>query len=105
SPLPLPPPPSWHFLRILPSMREATAATSPCRDLALACGSQLGDHTRLLKLTDSPKDLPHEHCGRGVGREEIRRARRHQLDPEGAQIVLPCELHREIASKAVRALN
>src|SRR5262249_19535355 len=51
-------------LRHLPSVGEATAAATTCRYLALACGSQLGDHTRLLKLTDSPNDLPHEHSWR-----------------------------------------
>jgi hypothetical protein len=89
-----------HFRHFL-SVGEAPASTAACRDLALARRSQLGNQVRLLKLADGPKDLPHEHCGRGVGREEIRRARRHQLDPERAQIVVPRGLHTEIARKAV----
>src|SRR6476646_10328537 len=51
-------------------------------------------------LADGPEDLPHEHRGRRVGREKIRRARRHQLDPERAQIVVPCDLHTEIARRS-----
>jgi len=81
------------------SVGEAPAAAAARHDLALARRSQLGNQVRLLELANRPEDLPHEHCRRGVGREEIRRARWQQLDPERAQIVVPGDLHTEVARK------
>jgi len=69
-------------LRHLHGVGEASAATAASRRLALARCPKLRDQARLLELTDGPKHLPHENCGRCIGHEKIRRARRHQLDPE-----------------------
>ena len=50
-------------------------------------------------------EMPHENRRRGVLQEEVRRARRHQLDPERAQIVVTSELHRGVTRKPVWALD
>ena len=52
------------------SLRQPTAAAA-CRDLALARGSQFGDQVCLLKRADGSEHLPHQHCCRAVGREEV----------------------------------
>src|SRR5690242_6346051 len=48
--------------------------------LSLAGCRELGDCGRLLELCDRPEHLAHQHGGRGVLEEIVRRRRRHESD-------------------------
>ena len=91
----------WHPLRI----GEAPTSTASCCLLAFPRSPQLGDQGGFLKLRDGTKHLAHEHRSRRVLNEEIRRDRGDKLHPERLEIVVACQLNRQIAREPVRALN
>ena len=86
-------------------IRSAAFAFALIGLLTVACGFELGNEGCLFKLMDCTEHLAHEDGSRRVLGEEIGRRGRDQSDTQRLQEIMARELHSQIASETVGALD
>src|SRR5258705_9797234 len=87
-----------------PAVAVGTVGVATRCSLPVPRCPELGHQRGLLELADSAEHLSDQDCSRGVGREEVGRRRRHQLNTQLLEIIVAGKLNRQITRETVWAL-